>query len=456
MAYTTEKISSNQVKIDYTITAEKFEEAMQKAYLKLRGRINVPGFRKGKAPRKMVENLYGEAVFYDEALDILLPEAFREVVDAEKLEVVDRPDVDVKEIGSGKELVFTMTVYVSPDVELGNYKGLKATKYLPPVTEEMIQNRIERDVQKVITSKEVEDRGIVAGDNVNLDYAGSVDGVAFEGGTAQNQQLKIGSNQFIPGFEEQMLGMQLGEEKDLNVTFPKQYHAEKLAGKAAVFHVKVNKIEEEIRPELDDDFAADVSEYKSFKEYRKAIEKELTEQVAKHAEAHLENDLVQQAVDASDCDIPDAMVESEIDAQLRNMQYRMMYQGLKFEDYLKYTGMTEESVRENLRSNAKETVKTGLVLSAIAKKEEISVTKEELEDSIAEYAKESGRNEEKFMESLNESQKEHFEALTKNKKVVKILLDGAKVEIKNEEMPHHQHDIESIVEETEKAIEENA
>lgn len=454
MAYKIEKISSNQVQLDFTVSAEKFSEAMQKAYLKLKNRINVPGFRKGKAPRKMIENMYTEAVFYDEALDIIIPEVYKEAIDAEKLEIVDKPDVDVKEIGSGKDLTFTLKVYVSPDVELGDYKALKATKYLPKVTEEQINARIEEDVKKVTTSQEIEDRPVKEGDTVNLDYAGSVDGVPFEGGTAKGQSLKIGSKQFIPGFEEQMIGMKLGEEKDLNVTFPSEYHAEKLAGKAAVFHVKVNKIEEEVRPELNDDFAGDVSEAKTFEEYKKGIEKELKEGIEKQAQLEVENDLVQAAVDASDCDIPEAMIAEEVEMQLRNMKYRMMYQGIRYEDFLKYTGQTEEDAKEQLKPQAKETVKTSLVLEAIAKKEDIKVSEEEVLEAIKEYAKDTGRNEEKFIEGLNENQKANFELLAKNKKVVKLLLENAKVTTKRSARPQiHDHELKNVVEETEKAVE---
>lgn len=454
MAYKIEKISSNQVQLDFTVSAERFSEAMQKAYLKIKNRINVPGFRKGKAPRKMIENMYTEAVFYDEALDIIIPEVYKEALEAEKLEVVDRPDVDVKEIGSGKDLSFTLKVYVSPDVELGNYKELKATKYLPKVTEEQISARIEEDVKKVSTSQEIEDRPVKEGDTVNLDYAGSVDGVAFDGGTAKGQTLKIGSNQFIPGFEAQMVGMVLGEEKDLNVTFPSEYHAENLAGKAAVFHVKVNKIEEEVRPELDDEFAADVSEAKTFEAYKKGIEKELKEGIEKQAQVELENDLVQAAVDASDCDIPEAMIAEEVELQLRNMKYRMMYQGIRYEDFLKYTGQTEEDAKEQLKPQAKENVKTSLVLEAIAKKEEITASEDEILEAIKEYAKDTGRNEEKFIESLNDGQRANFELLAKNRKVVKLLCENAKVSTKRSAKPHvHSHELEKAVEETEKAVE---
>lgn len=451
MAYTTEKISGNQVRFDFTIPAEQFDAAMQKAYLQQRGRINVPGFRKGKAPRKLIENMYGEEVFYDAAFDIIFPEVYSEAVEKENTDVVDQPSVDLKDIGSGKDLVFSATVYVSPDVELGNYKGLKATKYVPPVTQEQIDARIQQDVRKVTTTQDVTDRAVEENDTVNLDYSGSVDGVQFQGGTADHQQLKIGSGSFIPGFEEQMVGMQIGEEKDIPVTFPTEYHAEELAGKEAVFHVKVNSIQEEVVPELDDDFAQDVSEHQTYKEYLEAIRKELEDDVEKNAEVTVENSLIQQAVDASDCDIPAAMVEREIDAQVRNMQMRMAYQGLRYEDYLKYTGMTEEAFRDMYRADSANNVKTQLVIDAIRKQEKVEVSEDEVNAEVDKRAEEMGRDKEEYRASLSETQKENFQDIAAIRKVIDILKNEAKVDVKNEEPG--SLDAEEILAETEKAVE---
>ncbi len=451
MAYTTEKISGNQVRFDFTIPAEQFDEAMQKAYLQQRGRINVPGFRKGKAPRKLIENMYGEAVFYDAAFDIIFPEVYSEAVEAEKTDVVDQPSVDLKEIGSGKDLVFSATVYVYPDVELGEYKGLKATKYVAPVTQEQVDARVQQDVRKVTTTQDVSDRAVKEGDTVNLNYSGSVEGVKFQGGTAENQRLKIGSGSFIPGFEEQMVGMEIGEEKDLTVTFPEQYHAEELAGKDAVFHVKVNAIQEEVVPELDDDFAQDVSEHQTYQEYLDAIRKELEEITEKNAEVTVENNLIQQAVDASDCDIPDAMVEREIDAQVRNMKMRMAYQGLRYEDYLKYTGMTEEAFRDMHRADSANNVKTQLVIDAIRKQEKVEASEDEVNEEIDKRAEEIGRDKEEYRASLSDTQKENFKDLAAIRKVIDILKKEAKVEVKNEEPG--KIDAEEVIKATEEAAE---
>ena len=433
MGYTVEKISGNQVKISFEIAAEKFDEAMQKAYLKMRGRVNVPGFRTGKAPRKLIESMYGEGVFYDDAIELLFPDAYDEAVKAESLQPVDRPEMDeMQQIGAGKDLRFSVKVYVKPEVELGDYKGLKGTRFIHKVTDEEIDSRIQKDVDKATTMADVNDRAVENGDTVNLDYAGSVDGVAFEGGTAQGQTLEIGSGHFIPGFEEQMIGMQIGEEKDLQVKFPDEYHAENLKGKDAVFHVKVNSIQQKVVPALDDDFAADVSEFNTFEEYKQNIVKALEEQAKKNADVSLENELIQAAVDASDCDIPDAMIEDECETMVREMKLRMAYQGLKFEDYIKYTGQTEEQVREMYKPEAKNRVKMQLVLEAMVKAEGIEPTEEDVEKAIEDEAKRAGREVEEFKASLNDRQMEYLKENAAIRKVVDLVVSSAKVEEKDE------------------------
>ena len=433
MGYTVEKISGNQVKIAFEIAADKFDEAVQKAYLKIRGRVNVPGFRRGKAPRKLIEKMYGEGVFYDDAFDIVFPDEYEAALKENDIHAVDRPEVDeVKQIGVGKDLQFTVKVFVKPDVELGDYKGLKATKFVHRVTDEEIDRRIQQDVDKATTMADVTDRNVENGDTVNLDYAGTVDGVAFEGGTAQNQTLEIGSGHFIPGFEEQMVGMAVGEEKDLNVKFPDEYHAENLKGKDAVFHVKVNGIQAKVVPALDDDFAADVSEFNTFDEYKASIVKELNDRAQKNADTQLENSLVQQAVDASDCDIPDAMIDNEIDVMMQEMKLRMMYQGLQFEDYIKYTGQTEDQIKEMYKPEAKNRVKMQLVLEAGIKAEGIEPTEEEVEKAIADEAERAGRDVEDFKKSLNDRQKEYLKENAAIRKFVDLIVSSAQVEEKDE------------------------
>ena len=425
MSYTVEKIASNKVKLSFVESAESFDAAVEKAYLKDRSKINVPGFRKGKAPRKLIENMYGEGVFYDDAFELVAQPAYEEAIKAENLQVVDRPQVDVQQIGAGQELKYTLEVFVKPDVTLGEYKGVAVEKNVEKVTDEAVDARIQNDVERASTTQDVTDRAVENGDIVNLDYAGSVDGVALEGGTAQGQSLTIGSGMFIPGFEEQMVGMNIGEERDLSVKFPEQYHADNLAGKDAVFHVKVNGIQTKVRPELDDDFAADVSEFDTFEAYKANIVADLEKNAADRAEANLEDALVQKVVDAADCDIPDAMIQDEITTMLREMEMRMMYQGIRFEDYLKYTGQTLDQVRENYKPEAANRVKTQLVLEAVAKAENIVPTDEDVDEAIADQAKRVNRDVEEFKASLSEQQKEYLKETAGIKKVIDFLKANA-------------------------------
>lgn len=425
MSYTVEKIASNKVKLSFVESAESFDAAVEKAYLKDRSKINVPGFRKGKAPRKLIENMYGEGVFYDDAFELVAQPAYEEAIKAENLQVVDRPQVDVQQIGAGQELKYTLEVFVKPDVTLGEYKGVAVEKNVEKVTDEAVDARIQNDLERASTTQDVTDRAVENGDIVNLDYAGSVDGVAFEGGTAQGQSLTIGSGMFIPGFEEQMVGMNIGEERDLSVKFPEQYHADSLAGKDAVFHVKVNGIQTKVRPELDDDFAADVSEFDTFEAYKANIVADLEKNAADRAEANLEDSLVQKVVDAADCDIPDAMIQDEITTMLREMEMRMIYQGIRFEDYLKYTGQTLDQVRENYKPEAANRVKTQLVLEAVAKAESIVPTDEDVDEAIADQAKRVNRDVEEFKASLSEQQKEYLKETAGIKKVIDFLKANA-------------------------------
>ncbi|MHC1786590.1 MAG: trigger factor [Christensenellales bacterium] len=446
MAYTVEKISGNKVKLTFSVPAETFDQAMQKAYLKTRGKLNVPGFRKGKAPRKLIESMYGEGVFYDDALDEVFPDLYREAVEKDGLHPVDRPELDVQQIGAGKELQFTLEVFVKPDVTLGDYKKLSGVKHLHPVSQEQIDHRIAHDVDRVTTQSEVTEGEVLAGDTVRIDYLGTVDGVPFEGGKAEGQTLEIGSNSFIPGFEEQLVGMQIGQQKDLPVTFPEAYHAPELAGKAASFHVVLHGITRKLKPALDDDFAADVSEHTTFQAYREAIVEELTALRDKNAETGLENSLLQQAVDQADCDIPEAMVEDEMDVQLRNMKMRMAYQGLRFEDYLKYTGMDEQQVRESLRSDSKNNVKTQLVLEAIIAAEQLTADESDLEAQIRRHAEELNKDPAEYKATLNERQIGYYKDLAASGKVLELLKANAAITLHEGEAHEDEAlDVQDIV-----------
>ena len=425
MSTTVEKISSNKVKLSFDIDAAKFDEAMGKAYIKVRGQVAIPGFRKGHAPRKMIENMYGEGVFYDEAFELIFDEVYGPAIDENKLEVVDRPQVDIQQIGTGKNLQFTCEVFVKPDVTLGEYKGVEVKKEHTLVTEDDVNAEIEKERNKQAAEVSVDDRAVAEGDTVNLDYSGSVDGVKFAGGTAEGQTLKIGSHTFIPGFEEQMVGMNIGEEKDLNVTFPTEYHAPDLAGKEAVFHVKVNSITETQLPALDDDFAKDISEFDTLDAYKADVRAKLEAERDNNA---FTNAVIEKVMANATVEIPDAMVERQIDSMVRNFEARLAQQGLKLADFMKYTGQDEKSFRNQYRDQAEKSVRANLVLEAVENVEKFEAAEEEIDAEIEKFAKQIGQNVEDLKKNLTEGDREYFKADVIRDKAVKFLCDNAKAE----------------------------
>ena len=428
MSTTVEKISSNKVKLSFDIDAAKFDEAMGKAYIKVRGQVAIPGFRKGHAPRKMIENMYGEGVFYDEAFELIFDEVYGPAIDENKLEVVDRPQVDIQQIGTGKNLQFTCEVFVKPDVTLGKYKGVEVKKEHTLVTEDDVNAEIEKERNKQAAEVSVDDRAVAEGDTVNLDYSGSVDGVKFAGGTAEGQTLKIGSHTFIPGFEEQMVGMNIGEEKDLNVTFPTEYHAPDLAGKEAVFHVKVNSITETQLPALDDDFAKDISEFDTLDAYKADVRAKLEAQAAERDNNAFTNAVIEKVMANATVEIPDAMVERQIDSMVRNFEARLAQQGLKLADFMKYTGQDEKSFRNQYRDQAEKSVRANLVLEAVENVEKFEAAEEEIDAEIEKFAKQIGQNVEDLKKNLTEGDREYFKADVIRDKAVKFLCDNAKAE----------------------------
>lgn len=440
---TYEKISSNKAKLTFVVPGEEFEAAMNKAYLQNRGKINVPGFRKGKAPRNVIENMYGKFVFVEDAMDIVFPDMYTAAIKENDLKPVDRPEMtDMAEYVKGQDMTFTVEVFVRPDVTLGEYRNLSvevAPKHV--VEEDEVNDRIKQDQQKGARTLDVTDRTVDYNDTVNLDYAGSVDGVAFQGGTAQGQTLKIGSGQFIPGFEEQMVGMAVGEEKDLEVTFPEQYHSEELAGKAAVFHVKVNGITVTELPELDDDFAQD-NGFDTFADYKASVEKELNERAETNYNVTIENALIEAAVKNAEMDVPAAMIDEQTQYILRDMEYRMMYQGLRMEDYLKYTGQTRESLAEQYKDEAEKRVKIELTLEAIRKAEGLEPNEEEVDAQIAKQAERMGQELEAFKAGLTEEQKSYLVDTAAIQKVCDLLKAGATVTEKAEEADEADEDAE--------------
>ena len=396
MSTTVEKISSNKVKLSFDIDAAKFDEAMGKAYIKVRGQVAIPGFRKGHAPRKMIENMYGEGVFYDEAFELIFDEVYGPAIDENKLEVVDRPQVDIQQIGTGKNLQFTCEVFVKPDVTLGEYKGVEVKKEHTLVTEDDVNAEIEKERNKQAAEVSVDDRAVAEGDTVNLDYSGSVDGVKFAGGTAEKQNLELGSNSFIPGFEEQIVGMKIGEERDINVKFPEDYHAEDLKGKDAVFHIKLHEIKKKELPEITDEFIKDADGAESVEAFKAETRKRMQEANDKRAERELEDKIVKAVTEKAETEIPDALVEHQIDNMVQEMEYRLMYQGLRLEDYLKYAKMSMEEYRKGYAEQAKELVKQQLVIEKIIAEEKIEASDEEVENKIRENAEAQNKSVEDY------------------------------------------------------------
>lgn len=428
MSTTVEKISSNKVKLSFDIDAAKFDEAMGKAYIKVRSQVNIPGFRKGHAPRKMIETMYGEGVFYDDALDLIFTEVYGPAIEENKIEVVDRPEISIQQIGSGKNLQFTCEVYVTPDVTLGEYKGVTVKKQVTEVTDAQVDAKVEEERAKQASEVSVDDRPVKDGDTVNLDYAGSVDGVAFAGGTAEGQTLKIGSHTFIPGFEEQMVGMSIGEEKDLDVTFPENYHAEDLAGKKAVFHVKVNAITETQLPELDDDFAKDISEFDTLDEYKADVRAKLEAQAAENDKNAFTNAVLEKVLENATVDIPEAMIQAQIDSMMRDFEYRLSSQGLKLEDFMKYTGQDMQAFRAGYHDQAAKSVKAHLVLTAIEKAEGVDATEEEVDKQLAQFAPQMGGDVETLEKTISDADRLYFKADAIRENTIKLLCDNAKAE----------------------------
>ena len=425
MSSTFEKISSNQVKLDFTVEPEIFEKGLESAYHKLVKRINIPGFRKGHAPRKVIELHYGESIFYEDAFDAIFPEIYDGAVREHGLTPVDQPKIDVSEIGGGKALTFSATVYVKPEVTLGEYKGVKADKTEVNVTEDDVNAELERARERVARYIDVADRPIKLDDQVNIDYKGFVDDEPFEGGAAEGHLLTIGSGSFIPGFEEGLIGASIGDEVDVHVTFPEEYHAENLKGKPAVFHVKVNGIQQKELPALDDEFAKDVSEFDTLAAYKDDARAKLVKRAQDRADAEFENEVVEAVVDNCEADIPEPMVQNQIDSMLRDMEMRMMYQGMRMDDFLKYTGQTLESMRDAQHDEAVRRVKTQLVLEAVRKAENIEASDEDVKAQIEKFAPQTGKSVEDFEKTLSEDDRKYFANMAAIEKTVELLKSEA-------------------------------
>lgn len=419
-----EKLEGNKVKLGMTISAEDFDKAVDKAYLKLRKTITVPGFRKGHAPKGVIEKAYGWYVFVDDAFDEAYPAVYEAAVKEHDVKPVDRPDITILSAEKGEDVAFEAVVTVMPEVSLGQYKGIEVEKQEYNVTDEMVNAEIERERENVARMIDVE-RPIENGDEVELDYSGTVNGVKFEGGTAEHQTLVIGSGMFIPGFEEQMIGMNVGEEKDLNVKFPDEYHSDELKGKDAVFHVKVHAVRVKELPEADDEFAKDVSEFNTIAELRDHKKEELEKKAMNEAKAKKENDVIEKAVANATVDIPDVMIDRQADRMLNDIRYRLSMQGISLEDYCKYTGTKAEVMKAEMKNEAERRVKTQLVLDAIMKAEGIKAENDEVDKKIDEYCAQFDDKAEEFKAKLNEDDKAYFEDQVLLDKTINMLVDSA-------------------------------
>lgn len=404
MNYTKEDLGKNMWKLTVTVDAETFEKAMQTSYNKNKGKINVQGFRKGKAPRALIEKMYGPGVFYEDAAQACIPDAYAEAAKDSGLEIVARPEYDVEKIEKGQEMVFTAVVAVKPEVKLGEYKGVKVETEEVKVEDSDIDaelTRVREQNSRLIT---VDDRAVRSGDTAVIDYEGFCDGVAFEGGKGTDHELVIGSGSFIPGFEDQIIGHSINDEFDVNVTFPEQYHSEALAGKAATFKCRVNAIKVKELPALDDEFAQEVSEFDTLDAYKEDIKKNITERKEKEAKAKKEDALVDAIIAASEMDIPQPMIEENKYQMAEEMAGRMQAQGISFEMYCKYTGMDPKTFVNNLEPQALKRIQYRLILEAVAKAENITVSDDEYEKEIADMAKNYNMEADKLKELIGEEE----------------------------------------------------
>jgi len=419
---TVEKLENNRAKLTITVSPEAFGTAVQTAYQKTANRYNVPGFRKGKAPRKVIETMYGEAAFYEEAFELVWGDAYDAALLENSLTAVDKPSLDITTIDLATGVVFTAEVQLKPEVTLGAYKKLEVPEPDFAVTDEEVMAEIEKEREKNARYIE-QDRAVESGDRVMLDYSGSVDGVKFEGGTAEDQQLVIGSGTFIPGFEEQLIGMKVGDEKDINVKFPEEYSAP-LAGKDAVFAVKIKAVQVKELPALDDEFAKDISDFDTLEALKADKKAKMDEKAAKNRQTAIENIALQKASENAIVEIPDVMVERQINYMLRDIAYQLSMSGLSLEDYCKYTGTDMGGLKESYRVEALARVKTQLVIEAIGEKEGVTCTEDDLKAIIAEYAEGSGKSVEEFEKTLKEDDLEYLSDNVVARKTVKIVTDS--------------------------------
>ena len=425
MSVQVEKLEKNMAKLTVEVPAEDVEKAIQGAYQKTKKSINIPGFRKGKAPRQLIEKMYGKEVFYSDAVDAMLPKAYSDAVEECGEEIVSYPKIDVVQIESGKPFIFTAEVAVKPAVTLGAYKGIQVEKAPIEVTDEEIEAQVNKEREANSRTVTVEDRAVQKGDIATIDFEGFVDGVAFDGGKGENYDLEIGSNTFIPGFEDQLVGAEIGKELDVNVTFPEEYGAKELAGKEAVFKCKVNGIKVKELPEADDEFAQEVSEFDTLDEYKADIKAKLLKDKEDEAKRAKEDAVIGKIVENATMDIPDAMVEYQTQQMLDDFGRRMQSQGLSLEQYFQFTGMTEADYKEQMKPRALQNIQSRLVLEAVAEAEKLEATEEDLEKEYAKMAEQYKLDVDKVKEIFGEYQKEELKKDIVIQKAAELVTEAA-------------------------------
>lgn len=434
MSVKVEALEKSMAKLTIEASAEEFEAAVEKAYQKNKNKINVQGFRKGKAPRKVIEKMYGTGVFYEDAANIVIPEAYAQAAEESGLEIVSRPEISVEQIEAGKPFVFSATVAVKPEVKLGQYKGVEVEKASAEASEEDINAELQKVQEQNSRMIDVDDRAVEQGDTVTLDFEGFVDGEAFEGGKGEDYELVIGSGSFIPGFEDQLVGAELNVEKEVNVTFPEEYHAKELAGKPAVFKCTVKAVKVKELPVLDDEFASDVSDYDTLEEYKESLKKDILKKKEEAAKTAKENEAVDKAVENAEMELPEAMVQTQAENMVEDFAQRIQGQGLTMEQYMQYTGLTPDRMAEQMKPQAVKRIQTRLVLEEIVKAENIQVSDEEVEAELQKMAEMYKMELDKLKEYMGEEEKESMKKDLAVQKAMDLLVENAiEVETKKEE-----------------------
>lgn len=426
MSFTVENLEEkNMVKLVIESTAEEFEAGLNTAYNKNKSKISLPGFRKGKAPRKMIEKMYGAEVFYEDAANSIIPEAYAKAADECGLELVSQPKINVTQLEAGKPFIFEAVVATKPEVELGQYKGVEVTKADTEATDADVEEELKRVQDQNSRTVSVADRAVKDGDNTVIDFEGFVDGVAFEGGKGTDYPLTIGSHSFIDTFEEQIIGMNIGDEKEINVTFPEEYHVDELKGKPAMFNVSVKEIKEKQLPELNDEFAQDVSDFDTLAEYKDDLKKKIAERKESEAKAKKESEAIEKVVEAAKMDIPQAMIDTQVNRMLEDFAMRLQQQGLSVEQYFQYTGMTADKIMEEMKPEAVKRIKNSLVLEAVAKAENIEVSEEEFEAELQKMADMYKMEIEKIKEFMQDAEAKQMKDDIAIQKAVELIVSSA-------------------------------